>query len=679
MATAEPAGGTDKLNQVIDRLEVTGPAGAGWSAKCPAHDDRTASLSVSEGDTGGVVLYCHAGCDTDKVVAAIGLTLADLAGDPFVQAEYPYTDVTGSTVLYSVERWANPKTFRVRPFLPPVAERVPYQLPWIAHARESGKTLYVVEGEKDANRLLSAGHPATTNVGGAGKWLPHYSSYLDGCQVVVIADADEPGHKHARSVVQSLSGHAKDVYLATVPYGKDISDLFDAGYSLDALVPLPEAGALPLLRASTIAPRKVAWAWMRYFPLGKLSTIEGDPGDGKSTMTVDLAARWSTGAPMPDGSVHGGPFDVIMISAEDDPDDTIGPRLRAAGADLDRVHLLAAGSDPELPFDLGVDLKALEDAILSTKAKVIILDPLASFLPDNADSHSDHKVRRALYPLHLLARRTGVAVLAVRHLSKSATKAVYAGNGSIGIVAAARAAFMVRVHPEDEKSRILAPIKCNLTALPPTLVYRITWDERYGVGRVVWDGAMELTAQELLDGPKGTEERTQREDARDYLQQTADRNPRTWKEIQTRGRQDGYAEVTLRRARDGVLVKIINPILAAGERLVGTFWCLPEQLPLFTDQTTDSSGSAHLLTSPYGRVHEQERKPDTDSDRNQTEDTERMDIRQPSTKEEKEAALEAAEKLCDICGSDVALAFLHPWYAIRCRSHSPLIWSKPDE
>jgi hypothetical protein len=643
------------LHRVLSRLDHVRASGDGYSARCPAHEDNVSSLSVSTGETASVVLMCHAGCDARDVVAAVGLTLSDLAGAPVRVASYPYHDLDGS-VLYTVERWANPKTFRCVPELPAPAKRVLFAAQWISYARDTDQTLYVVEGEKDAVALIDRGIPATCNVLGAGKgkWLPQYSDQLAGCDVVVVADNDEPGKQHARTIADALRTTAKSVALTVPGYGKDISELFAAGYTLDHLLPLEADEGLPIVLAAHVRTRAVQWAWPGYIPLGKLTTIEGDPGDGKSTLTIDLVARWSTNAPMPDGVAHGGPYTAIMISAEDEPEDTVVPRLEAAGADRHRVHLLSAGADRNRPFNLGLDLDHLERVIMAQRTNIVVLDPLSSFLPDDTDSHSDHKIRRALYPLHLLARRTNVAIVAVRHLSKSATKAIYAGNGSIGIIAAARAAFLVGPVPGGGTTdRAFAPIKCNLSAKPPALGYRVEVHPRYGIGYVRWFGAVDMSAQEVMDGEKAQVQRDARDMAREYLTELLDRVPMTWREISARAKADGYSEHTLRDVRAQVLAKFINPLMPGGVRMEGTYWVRLDQANTFGD------GFAGLPSFPGAENNGKAANPSPAV----TPDTE-------PTPDDGLAELLEREQVCDVCGSPDATPFPRQ-RVIRCPAHDP--------
>lgn len=653
----------DTVAGILDRLSGVHSSGAGWAAKCPAHEDHVASLSIGEGESADAVVHCHAGCQPSAVMEAVGLSVRDLAGAPRVVATYPYHDADG-TVLYTVERWS-PKTFRVRPGLPDVAQRVLFGRQWIDYARSTGAVIYVVEGEKDALALINAGIPATCNVGGAGvgKWLPHYSDQLAGCAVVVIADDDDPGRTHARAVAASLAATAKSVTLALPGYGKDVAELLDAGYTIEHLRPLPAAESLPVLLAATVPVRRLRWAWQRYIPQGKLTTLEGDPGVSKSTLSIDLVARWSSGMAMPDGVAHDGPWPCLMISAEDDPEDTIVPRLMAAGADIRRVHLLSSGVSPDSPFNLADDFEGLEQTIAKLGIRILTLDPLSAFLPSTSDSHSDADIRRALYPLHLLARRMDVAVIAVRHLSKSATKAIHAGNGSIGIIAAARAAFMVGSLPDQPEVRVLAPIKCNLAAPPPTLQYRIEIDPRHDVGRLSWGGELETSAQDVLDGDKGQDERLKRDAAREYLAELCTA-PMAWKEISARGKLDGFAEITMRRVRDTALVNRINPIAANGDRLTGTYWIRADLV-----DTLSSAEVMHAHINTHAGPHNLLSKA--------SEQATVSDAESPELNASVEDDIYTRERVCDACGSDDARIFDKPHFVIRCRAHDPRRWTAP--
>jgi AAA domain len=644
------------------------------SACCPAHDDRVNSLSYGPGDNGGIVLTCQAGCDKGLVLAGVGRSMVDIMGKPYCVEEYSYTTAQGE-LLWVVERWANPKTFKQRQpgpdgswvwSAPLPADRVLYNMPGIAYAHEKGLTVYVVEGEKDVATLHAHGLVATTGMGGAGgtKWLPQYTHALIGLDVVVVADNDLSGRLHARSVAAALTGSASRVTLMVSPYGNDVSDLLGAGYTVDALQLLPDAEESALYTAVNIKTRKVSWLWPRYIPFSKLTLIEGDPGDGKSVLSLDLAARVSTGTPMPDGSGGGTPMVVIMVSAEDDMDDTIVPRLEIAGANLKLVKLVPHGANPALPFDLGRDMAWLEAAVIQFGAKLVVFDPLTSFLPENTDSHNDASTRRALYPLRRLASTTGAAVVAIRHLNKGAGKALYRGGGSIGFIAAARAAYLVAPHPTEKNLRVLVCQKNNLAAKGQTLIYEILYRDE--LPYLVWAGPMELTAQEALDGPLGRRhpddeekaafEKIAREYEREFLLDLLADGPMSWKEIAAIGKEvGGFPEINLRRARADVgLVLIGKP----GAR--DSMWAKPAE-PTERDDDGQLAQLAHV-----GEIR-------ADTPRHeQAEQAEQAGHSESLTDEERDELLGAAELACEICQTDRHVArFGKPYWVVRCFPHNP--------
>ena len=244
-------------------------------------------------------------------------------------------------------------------------------------------------------------------------------------------------------------------------------------------------------RASEVRPERVAWLWPGRLALGKPTVLDGDPGLGKSTLTLDLAARVTTGAAMPGGEVGGEPRGVVLLSAEDGAADTIVPRLVAAGADLGRVYILdgvAVPGGPADPVTLPDALAAVEAAVVALGAALVVVDPLMAYLGGDVNAHRDQDVRRAMAPLAAMLERTGCAGLLVRHLNKAAgVPALYRGGGSIGIVGAARFGLLVARDPDDETARIVAPTKCNVGPEPPALRYRLEAEPGSDAARVVWD------------------------------------------------------------------------------------------------------------------------------------------------------------------------------------------------
>lgn len=315
-----------------------------------------------------------------------------------------------------------------------------------------------------------------------------------------------------------------------------------------------------LVRLSDVQPRPVRWLWRDRIPLGKISVVDGDPGLGKSLMTLDLTARVTTAAAMPDGTLSdlGGPAGVVLLSAEDDVADTIRPRLEAAGADLDRVTMLAdVPRIVETPEGVTVrrepptiaDVGALEAAIAETGAALVIIDPLMAYIPGDVNAHRDHDVRRALAPLAAMAARTGVAVVIIRHLNKTGgNNPLYRGGGSIGIIGAARAGLLVACDPDDPERRIVAVTKMNLGREAPSLAYRI--DDSAGIPRVAWLGHTAHTASSVLaaQAEQGAD-RGALDEAIAFLRDALASGPVAAREVQRQARAAGISEATLRRAR----------------------------------------------------------------------------------------------------------------------------------
>jgi AAA domain len=227
---------------------------------------------------------------------------------------------------------------------------------------------------------------------------------------------------------------------------------------------------------SEVEPEQLEWLCEYRLPLGKLAVLDGDPGLGKSVLTLDVGARVSAGLELPDGGRRE-PAGVVLLSAEDGLADTIRPRLHTAGADTERIVALSTvteGRTGELTICIPDDLHILERAIGRVGAALVVVYPLLAFLGERTDAHKDQHVRRALAPTAALAERTGAAVLIVRHLSKSAVGNVLdRGGGSIGIIGAVRSGLVVAKDPEDPERRILASSKNNLSRAAPSLVFTL--------------------------------------------------------------------------------------------------------------------------------------------------------------------------------------------------------------
>lgn len=306
---------------------------------------------------------------------------------------------------------------------------------------------------------------------------------------------------------------------------------------------------------SDVEPEAITWLWPGFLALGKLHLVDGDPGLGKSTLTLDLAARVSTGDTWPDGT-PGEKGSVLLVNCEDSLGDTIKPRLIAAQADDTRIFAFTGveiigedGSLVERLPSLTRDIQRLKDTCLENDVKLVIIDPLMAFL-GGTDSLKDQAVRELLSPLARIAEETNAAFLLVRHLTKGGgANPVYRGGGSIGIVGAARVGFMVTKHPDDEERRVLSSTKNNLAQAPPSREFSLQ-DDGSGYARIAWGDTVEFSATDLLGDDSDPEGRTAKRDAEEFLKERLANGPRLTKEIEEEAREEfGISERTLNRAR----------------------------------------------------------------------------------------------------------------------------------
>src|SRR2546428_3285714 len=265
---------------------------------------------------------------------------------------------------------------------------------------------------------------------------------------------------------------------------------------------------MPVTVLSQVETQQVDWLWQRRIPLGKITILDGDPGMGKSLLAIFIAACVSTGQPMPDGA-PGKQGKVILIAPEDAAEDTIKPRVEAAGGDpsqvllLDNMDLLNIKDTKKIkinerPFSLAQDMDILEQAIKQTGTILVVIDPLMAIVGRNIDSSRDQDVREVFTPLAQLAERTGCAILIIRHLNKgSSDNILYRGAGSIGIIAAARIGLLVAHDPNDDQKRVFATIKNNLSKIPNNLSYQVLENE-HGAPYIQWLGENQYNTSNLL-------------------------------------------------------------------------------------------------------------------------------------------------------------------------------------
>jgi hypothetical protein len=347
-----------------------------------------------------------------------------------------------------------------------------------------------------------------------------------------------------------------------------------------------------------IQPEEVSWLWYGRIPLGTLTVLDGDPGLGKSTVTLDLAARVTTGAPMPDGTrgIQGG---VVILTAEDSPGATVRPRFELHGGDATRVVVLESvgKGDSEHEVTLPGDLAAVRAAIDRVGARLVIVDPLMAYLASDVKANSDQDVRRVLRQLRTLAEETGVAVLVIRHLNKaSGVSPIYRGGGSIGIIGAARSGLMIAKDPDNEDVRVLAVLKQNLAPEQPSLSY--TLESHGAVARVTWQGQHAATAAQLLALPLTDEEKREGDEAGDFLFSLLDDDPEgaavEAAEALKLWRRQGGVDRTLQRARKRLGWAVQREGFGKGSRVL---WAAPASHRRHIGDIDDSTGDVSPMSS----------------------------------------------------------------------------------
>jgi len=271
--------------------------------RCPTHEDRTASLSIKEGDDGRALLYCHAGCDTKDVVSALGLDWSDImsAGpDVAIGDMYTYTDKHGAPTIRVIRKV--PKGFWQQHWtgtewvigVPIEFPRYLYKLPLVLKEAKDGGTVYIVEGEKDAESLLALGHVATTNLGGAAKWQSSYSDSLRGAVVKIIGDRDEAGIKNVERITANLTQKGIPYTVYHPAEGKDITDHLLAGLTLEELVSsVPDVSIFQPFDWETYEHVDTEWLLKPWIPKGVRVMAFGAAGSLKSLWAMWLGARLS--------------------------------------------------------------------------------------------------------------------------------------------------------------------------------------------------------------------------------------------------------------------------------------------------------------------------------------------------------------------------------------------------
>ena len=532
---------------------------------------------------------------------------------------YPYRLANG-TVLFHKVRLDPPPGSNDEKFIRPIhhdgtrwrkgepskpAEGKPlYLLPELL-AADLSYAAYVVEGEKAAHALAKTGVAVTTsgaaNSAGAADWTP-----MQGRSVRIWPDNDQAGARYGVDVAKRLGAlgcamEVLDVAGLGLPHKADAWDWIEQHVGatttdLDALPWKPwkatgqaPAGAAPslcLIRADELTPQCVDWLWHGWLARGKLHVLAGAPGTGKTTIALALVATVTCGGRWPDGT-HCAPGNVLIWSGEDDPEDTLLPRLIAMGADRSRVYFIGevTADGVRRAFNPAEDIATLEaEARCIGNISLLVVDPIVSAIA--GDSHKNAEVRRDLQPLVDLGGQLHCAVLGISHFTKGTAgrDPVERVTGSLAFGALARLVFgAAKVTSADGKAqRIFARAKSNIGPDGGGWVYEIRQDELEGhpglfASQVIWGEALEGTARELLasvedmGGDGAAEAMSERDLAIKWLADLLADGPVPKTKVDAEAKAAGHKLVTVRRAKTALKVRAVKAGMKEGWN-----WELPE-------------------------------------------------------------------------------------------------------
>lgn len=469
--------------------------------------------------------------------------------------------------------------------------------------------VWFVEGEKCADALNRLGVVATTCGSATDDDRADFSP-LAGRSVIVWPDNDNPGRDHAARVatkLRSLGAKVSTIDIAALGLAEhgDVCDYLDAhpeakAADLAALARVDEGNAPPvaLIRGDQVAIEPVRWVWQGWLAAGKLHILAGAPGTGKTTIALALAAAITAGGPFPDGT-HPNRGDVLIWSGEDDPADTLAPRLKASGADLRRIRFVGAVTevDGQRAFDPARDIDRLRETVQSAgiTPRLLIVDPIVNAVA--GDSHKNGEVRRDLAPLCSLAQELGCAVLGISHFTKgsSGRDPVERVTGSLAFGALARVVLAAAKRPDDQGGgRLLARAKSNIGPDGGGFAYSLEMlqlpdQPEVETSRVLWGAAIEGTARELLaDADVDPEAGSEQRDAADWLREFLAEGPIGSDEIKRAAEANGIAWATLRRAK-----KRIGAESAKSGMAGGWSWYLPKVLK-------DAEDAQQIAVSTFG-------------------------------------------------------------------------------
>lgn len=429
--------------------------------------------------------------------------------------------------------------------------------------RSDGTSLFVFEAPIDLMSFIAL-YPKdwkTRNylsLGGVGsKALDGFLSERKDTETVYICtDSDKAGNDAANRLLKSIPEHMMVIRL--IPCDKDWNEVLKQkdkladGKYISQMVTLrekPEKKAVPMIRMSEVQQTEVDWLWYPYIPFGKLTIIQGNPGEGKTFFAMQLAAACTNRKFLPQMEPFE-PFNMIFQTAEDSLGDTVKPRLLSAEADLEKVLVI---DDTDNPLTLADE--RIENAIRENDARLVIIDPLQAFLGANVDMNRANEVRPIFRRLAEVAQATNCAIVMIGHLNKaSGSQSTYRGLGSIDITAVVRSLLFIGKVKAEPTTRVIVHEKSSLAPPGQSLAFSLGDEKGFR-----WMGAYDISAEDLLAGGEGNKTELKQEQAVKLIEEFLSEGRKvSIAEINKEATERGISERTVRLARNSMGDKIAS-------------------------------------------------------------------------------------------------------------------------
>ena len=434
--------------------------------------------------------------------------------------------------------------------------------------RGEGERLFVFEAPIDLLSFLCLfkkewQKQSYLSLGGVGeKALLRFLSDRPNIKIVYLClDSDEAGNDACSRLVK-LMPEGYTVH-RLIPLFKDWNEVLqhraeitDGKYLREAVYGLkepPQEETVEIIRMSEVDTQTVEWLWEPYIPFGKVTIVQGNPGEGKTTFALRLAAACTNRKPFPHMAAHE-PFNVIYQTAEDGLGDTIKPRLMEAEADLDRVLVI-----DESKQGLSLSDERIERAIRQTGARLIILDPIQAYVGEKTDMNKANEIRPMFRRLAEIAERTGCAVILIGHLNKAAGgQSAYRGLGSIDFRAAARSVLLIGRLKREPNVRVIVHDKSSLAPEGKPIAFCL--DPETGFS---WIGEYDITADELLSGAGGNNATKTEQAEKLILDLLADGKELASEDIEKAAADAGISARTVRAAKKNLDGRITSKRIGA--------------------------------------------------------------------------------------------------------------------